>query len=351
MAEDIITISDDESRDSFEPFPKKAKKADVENVSDNNLMKEECEAKSKSNGLVNYDHPPPNSSKMTARKRMSSFTPKLTAPEEISIDIEEKPGQRHAQFHLVETQLNSFLGDIKDTMNDVEFAKVKSKLNKRLSWIGDCGKSVKMDFLITFIVKSCEKVVEKPNDVFNTIKKLLDEFARYQPKAVAKVEEKRGESSNDEQYKDQKRKAHIKKLELALNSCGKEIKKLEEAEMSVDDLEDEDSNYIKLDRYKRRYMKLLRKIDELRNVKTSLNRKCDKKFMTESSRIPEVNERIMVLVNKEKRFPDYADILGIYKTVNEVKGLGYSLGTIDDLGNVALIQTVPATFAWYMNTK
>ena len=53
--------------------------------------------------------------------------------------------------------------------------------------------------------------------------------------------------------------------------------------MSLDDLDDEDSNYMKLDRYKRRYMVLRKKIHELQKQKMSLGRRCDKKFKTEGT--------------------------------------------------------------------
>ena len=52
--------------------------------------------------------------------------------------------------------------------------------------------------------------------------------------------------SNAEQYKEQKRKSQIKKLEKAQKKCARLIKKLEEKEMSLDDLDDEDSTYLKV---------------------------------------------------------------------------------------------------------
>ena len=102
--------------------------------------------------------------------------------------------------------------------------------------------------------------------------------------------------------------------------------------MRLDDLDDEDSNYIKLGRYKKRYMALKRQTDKLKNMKTSLGRKSDKKFHSESSRIPMVNERVQDLINKERRFPDFHDILTIYKDVCEKNNLGYSTSKLTDMG-------------------
>ena len=55
--------------------------------------------------------------------------------------------------------------------------------------------------------------------------------------------------SNAEQYKEQKRESQIKKLEKAQKKCARLIKKLEEKEMSLDDLDDEDSTYLKVSNF------------------------------------------------------------------------------------------------------
>ena len=78
-------------------------------------------------------------------------------------------------------------------------------------------------------------------------------------------------------------------------------------------MEDENSGYLRVSRYKARYMKIYRKIAQLRKLDSSLQRKQDKKFKTEASRIPEINSRIETLVNKNKTFPDYADVLKLYE--------------------------------------
>ena len=71
-------------------------------------------------------------------------------------------------------------------------------------------------------------------------------------------------------------------------------------------------------------MTLTKKIHELSKVRFTTNRKSDKKFKTEASRIPEINKRIMEMVNEElkkprhqRHLPDYADILKIFKEVSK----------------------------------
>ena len=110
-----------------------------------------------------------------------------------------------------------------------------------------------------------------------------------------------------------KRKRHILKLEQALHACGKQIKKIEEEGLSLSDMENEDSSYLRVSRYKARYMKIYNKIAQLRNLDNSLERRVDKKFKTEASRIPDINNEIEKLVNRQRVFPDYADILKLYQ--------------------------------------
>ena len=109
---------------------------------------------------------------------------------------------------------------------------------------------------------------------------------------------------------------HIKKLELALKKCAKEIKRLEEAEVDWDD-ENEESNYVLCAKYKRRYMQLHKKIAEYKKMSSSLDRKCDKKFVCTESRYPEINKKIQKFVNKTKQFPDFHDIRALVLDANK----------------------------------
>merc|ERR1712029_568851 len=68
---------------------------------------------------------------------------------------------------------------------------------------------------------------------------------------------------------------------------------------------------------------------QMRQMRPSLGRFCDKKFVTQASRIPEVNTSIMELVNKKRRFPDFHDIFGIYKEVNKTKNTKKSDATLE----------------------
>ena len=120
---------------------------------------------------------------------------------------------------------------------------------------------------------------------------------------------------------------HMKKLEDALKKCAKQIRKLEEAEVDWDN-EDDESNYVLCAKYKRRYMQLHRKIAEYKQMSSSLDRKCDKKFFCSESRYPEINKKIQKFVNKTKQFPDFQDIRNLVLEAN--KDLHLSKMQIDD---------------------
>ena len=277
----------------------------------------------------------------TARKKMSSFTPKLHPIEVVTLEKpEELNAYQHPQFKIVDETITAYLLAIRNEVNDVEHTKIKGKLQKRLGWIKIAPKNIKMHNLVGRIQDLTEKVKDTPNQLFEITKELLDEFGQYKSMSngaaasngdVEKNDSKK-EVTNEDAYNAQKTLSHIKKLEKAIRQCGRAIRKLEAEEMSLEDLDDENSTYMKIDRFKKRFMTLTKKVAKLRKLKASFGRRQDKKFTTEASRIPEVNEKIMELVNKYRRFPDFADILSIYKEVNEAKNASYSTTTLSSFG-------------------
>ena len=111
---------------------------------------------------------------------------------------------------------------------------------------------------------------------------------------------------------------------MALKACGKAIQRLEESDLGLDDLDKPDSNYVIVTRYQNRYVKIYRKLAEYKKLTANLKRKSDTKVRIETSRLEEVNTKIQDMINKDRNFPDFADILGFYKQVNELQGLGMS---------------------------
>ena len=257
----------------------------------------------------------------------------------------------------VETSLDNkkdlFATECKKYLTSVEYEKVNQKLQKRILAISDRHKnnSRLLEFLtdrINKVIKGSKDLIKQPRSIFLVIRDVLDELTKYGSKnssapastfsnssqqTTQVTEDKsstqpRSSDANSEVVDSEtpstsqpvmterqiaKRKLHIKKLENALKACGREIARIDEADMCLDDLVDENSAYIKLSKYKARYMKIYRKIAELRELNASLARKQDTKFKTEASRIPEINQRIEKMVNSDKIFPDFSDILKLFK--------------------------------------
>ena len=109
---------------------------------------------------------------------------------------------------------------------------------------------------------------------------------------------------------------HIRKLERALESCVKEIQRLEEAEVDWDDEAEQESNYVLCAKYKRRYMQLFKKIAEAKKMSSTLSRKSDKKFICDESRYPEINSKVSKFINKTREFPDFHDIKNLVVEAN-----------------------------------
>ena len=112
---------------------------------------------------------------------------------------------------------------------------------------------------------------------------------------------------------------HILKLEKALRACAKQIEKCEEAEIDWDN--DDESNFIMADRWKKKFMSIFNKLAELKGEAKDLERCSDKKFKFVESKYPEINKKIEKFVNKTKSFPDFWDIKKQIEKVDSDKNL------------------------------
>jgi hypothetical protein len=118
---------------------------------------------------------------------MSSFTPRLIVPELVSLDVDDEDKAKkngthqHPQTEQVEIKLDKYLHAIRGFVNGVEHSKIKSKFDRRLSKIKGLPKTINLSNLICMIKAQKAEVIEKPNDVFEITKKLVDEFEKYKP--------------------------------------------------------------------------------------------------------------------------------------------------------------------------
>ncbi|XP_064616182.1 death domain-associated protein 6-like [Liolophura sinensis] len=117
---------------------------------------------------------------------------------------------------------------------------------------------------------------------------------------------------------------HIRKLEILLAKLRNEIENVKERELSLDDLEDEDSSYIYEDRLEKKFVKVWNKLCELKGRRKTTGRPVEQRFTYEGTRFPEINKKIERFINKKKMFPDFHDIRDIIIKVNKRKELNLS---------------------------
>lgn len=122
-------------------------------------------------------------------------------------------------------------------------------------------------------------------------------------------------------------KKHIRKLEKCLLECGKQIKKLDEAEVNWDD--EDDSTYVLTSKYKEKYMKIYQKLAQINKTSRDIGRKTDTKFHFSHSKYPSVNKKIEKFINSTKIFPDFKDIRSLIDDVNEKNKLSMNKNQLD----------------------
>ncbi|XP_070531634.1 uncharacterized protein [Ptychodera flava] len=112
--------------------------------------------------------------------------------------------------------------------------------------------------------------------------------------------------------------SQIRRLENLLKEVSDEIRRLQEKELTLDELDEEDSDHIQEHRLKKRFMKIWNKLCELKGLSSGTGRAIEKRICFEGTRYQEINKKIEKFVNKHG-FPDYHDVLGIVRKVNRKK--------------------------------
>ena len=168
------------------------------------------------------------------------------------------------------------------------------------------GKNESDDKLLISLSLENKSSISKPPTIDNSNIQVFN-------KSLCSADEKTTGSSKTVSEK------HILKLEKALKACAKEIEKCEEAEIDWDN--DDDSNFIMADRWKKKFMHIHNKLAEYKGMSKSLERSSDKRFKFSDSNYPEINRKIERFVNKTKTFPDFWDIKKQIEKVNEDNSL------------------------------
>ncbi|XP_066295791.1 death domain-associated protein 6-like [Branchiostoma lanceolatum] len=138
--------------------------------------------------------------------------------------------------------------------------------------------------------------------------------------------------------KAKKRQKQIRRLEKLLAIVSKEIKRLEAKEVSLDDLDDEDSTYIQEDRLKKRFNTIWNKLCELKGEEMVTGREVERTIKFKGTRFPEVNRRIMKFLRRIDAFPDFHDILAIIQKTNRKENLRLPPRHVHDLAKEAFTE-------------
>lgn len=203
-----------------------------------------------------------------------------------------------------------------------------------------------------------EGVRQKPNQMWVMVKPLFDELKSYKqekPKSVTvptakngnnptsngneaiasaqpQEETKQSDSDTATPVRGQASERQILRLEKLLAEFHKEIEKYELKELSLDDLDDEDNDYLICERLKRRASKIFHRLCELKDRTAGMGGRRERKFKYSGSRYKEVNLHTEKLINKQspdERMPDYADIRKLVKKCDEKYGYRLSRTLMD----------------------
>ena len=127
----------------------------------------------------------------------------------------------------------------------------------------------------------------------------------------------------------------IRKLEKVLERLNKAIKRLEERELTLDEMDESDSTHIQEYQLRRRFIKVYNMLCELKDYSPSTGRVIEQKIHYEGTRFPEINRRLERLINKKDFFPDFQDIhTAVYKT-NLKKTLGLDKRRVNSIAQEA----------------
>lgn len=157
-----------------------------------------------------------------------------------------------------------------------------------------------------------------------------------------------GVQTNTEVNEEAEKKANrasrkqIAYLENLLKVYNDEIYRLQQAELSLDEMEAEDSLYIQEHKLKRKMMKIYEKLCDLKGCNTLTGRVIEQKIVFNGTRYPEINKRIQRFINgPEARVnpPDYHDILQQVLRANERHNLCLPRKQLNQIAQEAFRET------------
>ncbi|NXT96207.1 DAXX protein, partial [Anhinga rufa] len=117
-------------------------------------------------------------------------------------------------------------------------------------------------------------------------------------------------------------KRQIRYLENLLRVYMGEIRRLQERELDLAELDSEDSTYLQESRLKRKMMRIFERLCQLKQCSSLTGRVIEQRIQYRGTRYPEVNRRIERFINRPEAFPDYTDILKVIQKASNRHSLG-----------------------------
>uniref|UniRef100_T1J7R2 Daxx histone-binding domain-containing protein n=1 Tax=Strigamia maritima TaxID=126957 RepID=T1J7R2_STRMM len=204
---------------------------------------------------------------------------------------------------------------------DVKGRRILTQLQKQYDRIDTDSKNT--ETFKEFLANVKSQISSNPKRIYIFIKDLNDEMKliMHTPSKQNNCDNSRTNSipskENNTEGKETKTSYKIKQLEKLLSLLSKKIQKLEEKELGYDDLNNDSSNYLMEDRYKRRFIKVWKKLCELNKSPELTGRWTERTFSYKGSRCQEVNKKVTKYINKYKELPEFADILELITKVNK----------------------------------
>uniref|UniRef100_A0A3P8WWZ9 Death domain-associated protein 6 n=1 Tax=Cynoglossus semilaevis TaxID=244447 RepID=A0A3P8WWZ9_CYNSE len=291
------------------------------------------------------DSPQPSCS--TSRSESAARpVPQLKAPQPIIIHVPPSPfATAKKQSHVLEAENQKLFSEFVEhcsaltqdcpevlTFLQTKYAKASPDFLKSVEFrntVGRCLTRAQNNRSKTFVfINELCTVLRQ-----HCIKKRQSSLKKAQENGTAATQDERPSTSEPqaEERADRKTarasKKQIAYLENLLKVYHEEICRLQQTELSLDDMEAEDSLYIQEHKLKRKMMKIYEKLCELKDCSTLTGRVIEQRIPYTSTRFPEINRKIERYINSpevRRNPPDYQDILQLVLRVNERQTLGLS---------------------------
>ncbi|KAF7997196.1 hypothetical protein HCN44_005473 [Aphidius gifuensis] len=259
------------------------------------------------------------------------------------VECERRPVKKSS-----EELFTMFIGQCLKRKRSPSMDKIVSKLKRHYEQMDE--KYAQCESFINLLNEKRESLMNSDKHLYTNISCIDDEMKNYK-KGKNKIAEvylsipgpstskqddniitKTIQQTTNDKMKHENKKVH--KIMLTMAECRERIKKLEEAEVDFDD--ENNSNYIKLEKYKTRITELHYKLCELTGESKDANRSYLRPKHFKVTKIPSVDQAINSFINKKLKnrtdktystvnsviFPDYNDIFDCINNCNNKQKLG-----------------------------